>query len=170
MRAPLRSHARRARGFTLVSVLVALVVSGLGVLAIVRLVTTATAASTQNQAIGQITSLGNSFWGVVQANPSLITTSAFNGTYTSANYTSAPTALQSWLSDALVGSTTQPGIRPPLPTGTSITIATGVDPNGNACSLTNGCTVTLTFQWTQAAAQGTSASTRSQVLYFQFPA
>lgn len=158
------SKARRAgpapatRGFTLISVLVALLVAGFGVLAAARLMATATAATTQNQVVASISWLANAFWGTVQANPAMLVDPAINGTFNSGNTTSAPSALQPWLAQA-VGA---------LPSA-QISIATSADAaTSSGCAVATGCTVTLTMQWNQVAANGMAAKTRSQVMYYQF--
>ncbi len=154
-------HARResARGFTLLSVLVAIMIMGIGLLGMVRAMVGVTSASTQNQTVSSIASLSNGFWGTVQANPPLLVASAFSGTFNNANITSAPAELQPWLQQA----TTQ------MPAG-QITIATGPNTSsGTACAIVSGCTVTLTMSWTQVGAPGAgAASQRSQVFYFAF--
>lgn len=168
---PVPRTVAAARGFTLISVLLAMVVSALGILAIVRMMTRVTSTSTQNQALSTMAPVGNSFWAMVQSNPTLLDNASFAGTYTSVNYTSAPAAMQPWLRDALVAdaAATPPIARPPLPSGTSLSIVTSADANGSACSSANGCTVKLTVSWAQDATFGMSSSTRTQTLYFQFP-
>ena len=53
-----------------------------------------------------------------------------------------------------------------------MTIATAGDAiNGGSCSLTAGCSVTLTVSWVQGARSGSASTadvTRSQVFYYQF--
>lgn len=160
----LRQAARGQRGrsvqsgITLINVMVALVVGSLGVLSMVRLMSVATGATTQNQIVSSISTLGNGFWGVVQANPTLLSNAGMVGTFTASTASGAPAALQPWLNRTLAA----------LPAG-SVTIATGADAaSGLACSATTGCTVTLTMSWNQVATPGIAASTRSQVLNFQF--
>jgi Tfp pilus assembly protein PilV len=146
------------RGVTLISVLVALLVAGIGVLSLARLLGVGVAATTQNQTVSTAAVLGNSFWGVVQANPSLLGSSSFAGTFSSTNVSSAPSELRPWLTQAVSG----------LPGG-SVAIATGVDAgSGSSCAASSGCTVTLTMNWNQVAASGIAERTRSHVFYFQF--
>lgn len=151
-------RSRGQGGVTLVSVMVAMVIAALGVLSTVRLLSVATGATTQNQIVSSISTLGNSFWGVIQANPSLLSNGALAGTFTSSSASSAPAALQPWLTQTLAA----------LPSA-SVTIATGADASsGFSCSAMTGCTVTLTMTWSQVAAPGVAARTRSQVFNFQF--
>jgi len=146
-------------GFTLLSVLVAMLIMGFGLLGMVRATLAVTTATSQNETLSSMAALSNGFWGVVQANPNLLATSSFANTYTSSNYASAPTMpLQTWL--GLVTST--------LP-GAQVTIATGPDSASNAaCAVATGCTVVLTLQWTQVGAPGVAAATRTQTFYYQF--
>jgi Tfp pilus assembly protein PilV len=163
-RPPLRARSRRpARGFTLVGVLVAAVVAAFGILSLVKVFGTMAASGTQNQNISQAAALGNGFWGVVQANPSIVTDSHFvtGGTpFSDANnnLSSAPAALQPWLRQTTAF----------LPTA-SVAIATSNDAGfGTSCAASTGCTVTMTVSWTQAASVGIGGSTRSQTFYYQF--
>lgn len=152
---------RNQGGFTLLSVLIAVFLFGFGLLAILRSIGGVTSGATQNQNIAAIATFSNSFWGVVQSNPTLVTNSSFTGTFTSATITTAPAALQPWLyavNDTATG----------LP-GAQATIVTSPDTgSGTACAVSSGCTVKLTLQWTQIASNGNAASTRSQVFYYQF--
>ena len=152
-----------APGFTLLSVLVAMVVLAFGLLGLARTYLAVTAAASQNQNLSALASQSNAFWGVVQANPGMLT--SLGGTYTSANITSAPTALQPWLAQLLTTSTSA------LPQG-SVTIATGPDAaSGAACSAAAGCSVTMTISWVQGGkpgGAGTADVSRSQVFYYQF--
>lgn len=158
--APHAPAGLRAAGFTLISALVAIVVACVGVLVTVRLLASYTAAATQNDVVTRIAALGDGFWGTVQANPAVLADGAFAGSFNSASVSSAPAALQPWLTQALAT----------LPAGT-VSIATSGDAaSGNPCSPSTGCTVTLTLSWTQVASAGINASdvTRSQTLYYQF--
>ena len=65
--------ARAARGFTLLSVLVAVVVFAFGLLGLGKAYVAITAAGTQNQNLSALASQSNAFWGVVQANASMLT-------------------------------------------------------------------------------------------------
>lgn len=156
------AKARASAGFTLLSVLVAMIVAGLGLLGMVRVALAVTAAATQNQLVAQLAPLSNAFWGIVQANPTpILTSSTLSGTtFTASNYTTAPSILQPWLLQATQA----------LPNG-AVTITTGPDAaSGTACSVATGCSVTLTLAWTQVGAPGPNSAsvTRSQVFYFQF--
>ena len=156
-RAP-RAARRRSRGFTLLSVLVAVLILGAGLFGMVRAVVGATATTTQNQHVSALATLSNGFWGVVQSNPALLTAGAFAGTYGASNYTAAPSALQPWLRQATSA----------LPAGEA-TIATGPDAgSGAACAVATGCTVTLTLRWSRLAAPGAGGAIRAQTFYFQF--
>lgn len=146
--------------------MVAIVVLAFGLLALARSYVGVTAAGSQNQNLSNMAAAGNAFWGIVQANPGMLTGApALANTYTSANIGSAPAALQPWLTGLLV---TAPGA---LPQGSAV-IATGPDAaSGAACSSTTGCTVTLTLNWVQGAKAGSVIGgdvTRAQTFYFQF--
>lgn len=154
--------AASQRGFSLVNVMVTVLVFSLGLLALGAVYSRLVGAQTQSQNLMRLAPWGNSFWGVVQANPAVLTTMA--NTYTAANVTAAPAPLQNWLNQVLV---TAPLA---LPNG-SVTIQTGPDAaSGNACSTTTGCSVTLTINWAQNADPNTSGTpiARSQVFYYQF--
>ncbi len=143
------------------SVLIAVFLFGFGLLAILRSLGGVTSSATQNQNIAAIATFSNSFWGVVQSNPTLVANASFAGTFTSATITSAPAALQPWLYAVNDRATGLPGAQ--------ATIATYADAgSGTACAVSSGCTVKLTLQWTQIASSGQAASTRSQVFYYQF--
>lgn len=155
--------ARRQSGFTLLNVLIAAVLFGLGILGIVRTFVAVTSAATQNENVSTIASLANGFQGVVQANSGLLMVAGFNGgNYTSANYTTAPAALQPWLKVVTTPATGLPAA--------VATIATG--PNsatGAACTQFSGCTVTLTLQWTQVGAPGSASNlSRHQTFTYDF--
>ena len=100
----LRAARRRAssRGFTLLSVLVAMLLVGLGLLGMAKAMLGVTAASTQNQNVTSIAQFSNAFYGVVQSAPTMLVASSFQGTFTSANITSAqvptiqPVVVPSW--------------------------------------------------------------------------
>ena len=150
------------RGFSLINIMVTVLVFALGLLALSAVYSRLVGAQTQSQNLMRMAPWGNSFWGVVQANPAVLTTMA--NTYTSANVSAAPAPLQSWLTQILV---TAPLA---LPNG-SVTIQTGPDAaSGSSCSTTTGCSVTLTINWAQNANANTSGAsiTRSQVFYYQF--
>ena len=101
---------------------------------------------------------GNAFYGVVQSAPSMLVASSFQGTFTSSNVTSAPSALQAWLT-LVTGA---------LPSA-QVVIATGPDSgSGTACAVVSGCTVTMSIQWAQVGAPGRAAYNRTQTFYYQF--
>ena len=165
MKAPRRI---RSAGLTLMSVLISIVVFCVGLLALGAMYARFTTASSQNEIIIQLAPWSNEFWGVVQANPSLVTSMA--GTYTSSTISSAPTALQNWLNQVLNTSTSQSA----LPNG-QVVITTGVDAaSGSTCtavtSTGGGCSVTVTYSWSQnSTTTGAFSATRSQTFYYQFP-
>lgn len=149
-------------GFMLLSVLMAATIFAMGLLGFSLAYARFTSALTQDQFLRQMAPASNAFWGVVQANPAVMTSMA--GTWTATNYANAPAALQPWLAQLTTGSTALPGA--------SITIATGGDAvAGGSCSSTTGCTATVTLSWTQNAsadAGQTAAITRSQTFSYQF--
>ena len=163
---PCSAHgARRGqRGFTLITVLIAIFLFGFGLLAVMRSLGSVTGGATQNQNVATTASLSNAFWGVVQANPTLVTNSAFQNTYTTANISSAPSALQPWLYSLTdTGKATATG----LP-GASAKVETFADAAGigSTCTVASGCTVKLTLQWSQPGSA--TVTTRTQIFYYQF--
>ena len=162
-RRPHHAARHQARGFSLLSVLVSMLLLGFGLLAMGKFYTATTVAGTQNENVSNLAPLGNAFWGVLAANPSLVTSVA--GTYTSANgqIAAAPAALQPWLNQVTAA----------LPNA-QVTISTGSDAaSGSGCSATTGCTVELDIAWTPVNAgpltptgSGTAA-TRTQSFYYQ---
>lgn len=151
--------ARRARGFSLLSVLVAMVLLGVGLLAMGKFYVSTTVAGTQNQNVSNLAPFGNAFWGILVANPGVLTSAP--GTYTSSNIGSAPAPLQPWLNQ----------VTSVLPSA-QVTVTTGADAaSGNTCSTTTGCTVQLSISWTPANAGPLSpsgtAATRTQTFYYQ---
>ena len=166
------------RGFTLVSVLAALAILVFGLLALARAYINITMGASQNQNVNTLSNLGNQFWGVVQANPGVVTSMAgtFNSTNCSAaagTCTGAPTALNPWLMEVIFGA----GNITSATTGgyafesASVTIVTAPDvATGNPCSAT-ACAATVTITWTQNAVAGVpggSGVTRSQQFNYQF--
>lgn len=144
--------------------MVAILIFSFGLLGLASLYSRFTSATTANQNLLQLAPWSNGFWGVVQANPAVLT--AINGTYTIANITSAPVALQPWLSQVITTSQSPYA----LPSA-SVTIATGPDASrGTACSATTGCTVTLTIQWAQNGSINTDSTSvlRTQTFSYQF--
>jgi Tfp pilus assembly protein PilV len=155
-----RTLGRRAtsRGFTLLSVLVSMLLVGLGLLGMAKAMLGVTAASTQNQNVTSIAQFSNAFYGVVQSSPTMLVATSFQGTFTASNITTAPAALQAWL-------TTVTGALP----SAQITIATGPDSgSGTACAVISGCTVSMSIQWAQVGAPGRAAYNRTQNFYYQF--
>ncbi len=168
-----RRGPRRQLGFTLMSVLIAIFLFGFGLLAILRSLGTATGSATQNQNVGIAATLSNGFWGAVQANPSVLVDAALGGgtpvTFTSSNVTSAPAALQPWLYALTDTTVAASGVPPAGLPGGSATIQTFADAgSATPCAVVTGCSVKLTISWTQVASNGTAASTRSQIFYYQF--
>lgn len=168
-----RRSPRRQLGFTLMSVLIAIFLFGFGLLAILRSLGATTGASTQNQNVGIVATLSNGFWGAVQATPTVLVDPALGGgapvTFTSANVSSAPAALQPWLYALTDTTVAASGVPPAGLPGGSATIQTFADTgSATACAVVTGCAVKLTISWTQVASNGNAASTRSQVFYYQF--
>jgi type II secretory pathway pseudopilin PulG len=159
--------ARRERGFTLLSVLIAIFLFGFGLLAIMRSLGSVTGSATQNQNVQAVATFSNGFWGVVQANPALVTDAAFPGTFTSSNITSAPAALRPWLTaltytgSGVAGTQAGGG----LPGGQAKIEVFPDTGTGTACAVASGCSVKLTLTWTQVAS---TTPNRSQVFYYQF--
>jgi Tfp pilus assembly protein PilV len=152
------SRHRGTRGFTLLSVLVSMLLTCLGLLGMAKAMLGVTSASTQNQNVTSIAQFSNAFYGVVQSNPGMLVASAFQGTFTSSNVTSAPAALQAWLAQ----------VTGALPSA-QVVIATGPDAGtGATCSATAGCTVTMSMQWSQVGAPGHAGANRAQTFYYQF--
>lgn len=154
-----RRPAARMGGMTLLSVLVAVIVLGFGILSIGKVYASLTVATTQNQNVSTLGPMSDAFWGVMQANPALLTSVA--GTYTSATIDSAPAALRPWLTQV---TTTLPQ--------SNVVITTNADvASGSACSVANGCAVRVRISWAQSAAlsdASASAPTRVQTFYYQF--
>ncbi len=171
---PLASRAARRRqlGFTLMTVLIAIFLFGIGLLGILRSIGNVTKGATQNQNVMTTATLSNAFWGVIQANPGILTDPAMPATgtpitFSASNITSAPTALRPWLYSLV--DTGVPGNNVPgtgLPGGTA-TITTSPDAgSGATCSATTACSVTLTLTWSV----GSGTTTRQQTFYYQlFP-
>jgi Tfp pilus assembly protein PilV len=153
-----RPTASRQAGFTLMNVLVAALIFGLGVLGMLRSVVGVTAAATQNSNVSVVGSLSDGFLAVVQANSALLGNASFAPkTFTQANYTTAPAALQDWL---LQTTTALPAAQ--------VKITTDKDSaSGAACSRYGGCTVTLEIQWTQVGAGGSANLNRTQTFFYQ---
>ncbi len=173
MARPAHRGLRRQLGFTLISVLIALFLFGFGLLAILRSLGATTGASTQNQNLGIAATLSNGFWGAVQANPAVLVDPALGGggavTFSAANVSAAPAALQPWLTSLTDTTVRVAGVPPSGLPGGQATIQTFPDVgNGTACAVATGCSVALTISWTQVASNGAAATTRSQNFYYQF--
>jgi Tfp pilus assembly protein PilV len=157
----LRAVGRRQSGFTLLNVLVAALLFGLGMLGVARSFGGVTAAATQNENVTTLAPLSNTFWSAIQANSAVLTTSSWStgATYNSSTYTTAPAAVQPFLKQVVTL----------LPSGTA-TIQTGPDSaSGAACAVLTGCTVTLTISWAQVGTvRSTSSSTRSQTFLYRY--
>lgn len=154
---PFRSA--RQQGFTLLSVLIAMLILGFGLLAIGKTYATLTGGSTQNQNISALAALSNGFWGAVQASPNMLTDSpSVVGSFTSANKASAPVGLQPWLQQVFDF----------IPDAT-VVIATGPDVvSGQACAASTGCAVSLSVRWSQLVSAGGVAVPRQQDFFYQF--
>ena len=132
-------------GMSLISVLVAIVIFGLGMLSIASLYGLAVPAQTANQETLDTAALGNQFWAILQASPQVVSQIGANttATYTSAS-SSAPSALQPWLANIY----NTPSMRLP---GATVTVTTGPGADGNPCDVSNVnaplCGVTLSFAW-----------------------
>jgi Tfp pilus assembly protein PilV len=156
--------ARRRRassaGFTLMSILIAIVIMSIGLLAIVRTMINVTSNVTQNQTISSMAPLSNAFWGLVQANPSLLS-GGMAGTYTSAGPAVSNTSLQAWLTQATAAA---PNASLQITTGN----AAGSGATCGTGTLASNCMVALTFSWDQVASAGVQSARRTQTFYFQF--
>jgi Tfp pilus assembly protein PilV len=166
---------RRQRGFTLMTVLIAIFLFGFGLLAILRTMGTVTGGATQNQNLQTTASLSNAFWGVVQANPAIVADSAFANTFTASNITTAPTALQPWLYTVTDSTRQQTGIPPTGLPSAIVKIETFPDTGSTpatACAVASGCSVRLSLCWYQTVVPTTcpttAAGTRTQIFYYQF--
>lgn len=133
------------RGMTLIGVLIALVVFAFGMLGLARAYETLLAAQTGNEQAADTAAFGNRFWALLQAQPALLGQLGATGTttYTAANASSAPAALQPLLNDIFVNAATR------LPSA-SVAITPGADARGLACSTapaTQVCGVRLVLSW-----------------------
>ena len=157
---PNRSPRPRQAGFTLLSVLIAVLIMGIGLLAIARTMVNVTGGVTQNQNVASLATLSNQFWGVVQGNRALLTTLDGYDSSSSSAFTYAP--LQTWVS----------GITNGLPSG-RVQINT-FPASGSLAACATGiagamsCTVKVTITWAQVATTGVAASTRTQLFYYEF--
>ena len=144
---------------SLISVLVAIVVFGLGMLGIADIYSRAVPASTANQYVTDTTAFGNQFWALLQAQPGIISSIGLttSKSYTAATLSSAPAALQPWLSNVLKSSATA------LPNAT-VKIDTHVGADGNTCTASL-CGVTLTITWNPSNTD--SKQLRTQTFRYQ---
>lgn len=158
---------RRQAGFTLLSILVSILVFAVGMLGLASVYSRLVASATQDQNLTQLVGLSNSFMGMVQAKPSLLTSTSFVGTYYTGSTppSGADAYFLQWLNTATAS----------LPPGTRITIATAKDAAGanSACDPNTGCTITLTISWTQTTTSSNTITngpaTRTQVFTYQYP-
>ena len=147
---------------SLISVLVAIVIFGLGMLSIASLYSLAVPAQTANQEALDTAAFGNQFWAILQASPQVVPQlgAGVTQSYTSAS-ASAPAALQPWLANIF----STPSMMLP---GAKVTITTGAGADGNPCDVSNPtaqlCGVTLTIAW--AAGKG-GGGARSQTYQYQ---
>ena len=157
-----RAAALSQHGMSLISVLVAIVIFGLGMLSIASLYGLAVPAQTANQETLDTAALGNQFWAILQASPQVVSQigAGVTQTYSSAS-SSAPAALQPWLANVF----NTPSMMLP---GAQVTITTGPGADGNPCDVSNPaaplCGVKLTIAW--AAGKG-GGGTRSQTFQYQ---
>ena len=142
MRRDLPRTLQRQRGVGLVDALAALLVFSFGLLALAELYMNALVVPVADQQVvavqNQALSLMTALQGDTPAVPSLSVSSV-----------SSASGMPSWLQGWFAQSAAQ------LP-GLTVTIATGADAAGNACSSTS-CGITLTLGWKQGS------QTRSQV-------
>ncbi len=140
-------------GFTLLSVLIAVVILSFGLLVVGKTYLSVLNGSTQNQDISSLAELSNEFWGAAQGTPSVLDTLASGTkTYSAANMATAPVALQSWLAHLVY-------VIPDAQA--TITTAAG-------CSSVGGCGVTVVVQWTQYLSEGGGPVARQQRFDYQF--
>ncbi len=162
---PLRRGLRQA-GMSLISVLVAIVIFGLGMLSIASLYGLAVPAQTANQETLNTAAFGNQFWAILQASPQVVAAiNAGSGnqlTFASASSIStAPAPLQ----PLLAGIFSNPQTRLP---GATVTFQTSNGADGNPCNVSNAnaplCGVSMTLQW--GAGQG-GGGVRTQTFNYQ---
>lgn len=153
-------------GMSLLSVLVAIVVFGLGMLSVASLYSLAVPAQTANQETVDTAAFGNQFWAILQSNPSVVSTiqSASGGvlSFTSpSSISGAPAPLQPLLKAVFNNTQTM------LP-GASVTMQTGNGAEGNPCDVSTPtapiCGVTLTLKWQAGKSVG---GQRTQTFNYQ---
>ena len=153
----------RQRGLSLISVLVAIVVFGLGMLSIASLYGLAVPAQTANQEAVDTAAFGNRFWALLQSDPAVVGDigAGTSVNYSAANVATAPAELQPWLDGVFSNAQS-------LLPDAQVTIATGPGADGNPCSAatpaTTTCGVTLTIAWNAGVAGGAH---RSQTYDYQ---
>ena len=140
-----RANPFSQRGVGMIDALVAMLVFSLGLLGLAALYQQSAPAPLQNQATTSVQMAAGSLLAQLWANPSALPVNVTNVTAAS----SMPTALQGWFAQ-------EQSVLP----GLAVTIVSGNDASGNACSSTS-CGVTLTLAWKQLG------STRSQVFQGQ---
>lgn len=147
---------RAQQGSTLVSVLVAMLVFGFGLLALAHAQARLTAVASQNQNIARMAGWSHGLWAVLQANPAILPN--IEGTWDLASYPSAPPALAAWLGpvvDARVSTDALP----------LASVAIHTDPGCSAAT----CAVTVHLTWRQHASPTARAPLdRSQSFSYQF--
>jgi len=159
----------RDSGYSMINVLVAVLVFSLGMLGLAALYGRFANIVANNQSVGQLIPMSQSFWGVLQANPSAIDALAAGGTSaqvfnSAATIATAPAVLQPWMTQLINASSPQS-----LPVASiSITVMPDVA-SGAACSSVSGCAIRLDISWTQALTSTDSVSaTRTQSFFYQF--
>lgn len=147
------NHALPQRGFTLLSVLIAVMLLSFGLLTIGKSYMSLLSGSTQNQDISALAELSNEFWGAAQATPAVLDTLAGGTvTYSSANIASAPVALRPWLSHLVA-----------VIPDAEATISTAA-----GCTSTGGCAVNVVVRWNQYMSNGGAPVQRQQSFDYQF--
>jgi Tfp pilus assembly protein PilV len=152
-------------GLSLISVLVAIVIFGLGMLSIASLYGLTVPAQTANEEALDTAAWGNQLWATLQASPQVISQigAGATATYTPGNYAAAaPPALQPMLASMFT-----PGQSMYLPNA-SVKITTQAGADGNPCNVSiptaPTCGVQMTIQW-QAGRGG--GGTRTQIFNYQ---
>jgi Tfp pilus assembly protein PilV len=154
---PSAPQATAQHGLSLISVLVAILIFGLGMLSIASLYGLAVPAQTANQETVDTAAFGNQFWAILQANPKLVNQiGAPPTTVTYKTASGAPQALQPLLNNIF----NNPQTRLPL---AQVAITTGNGAQGKVCTVTptqTACGVTLVITWN-------SGAPRSQTFTYQ---
>jgi type II secretory pathway pseudopilin PulG len=156
-------------GMSLISVLVAILVFGLGMLSIASLYGLTVPAQTANEETLDTAAFGNQLWAVLQASPQIVSQIGANTTvtYNAGNYTSAPAPLQ-----PMLGNIFRPGQPMYLPgsgtSGTTVQIKTQPGAEGLPCDVSvpsdPTCGVQMTIQW--GAGNG-GGGQRTQIFNYQ---